>query len=96
MNELKEKIAQAFVGDHWHPTVPLASLNFSDTRRFNRLAEVAMTAIEAAGYAIVPVEPTKKMIDFGQGALDCVPINRCVQQACQVYRAMIEAEKVKP
>ena len=46
---------------------------------------------EPGEFVVVPKRFTAKMIDAGQAALDCVPINRCVQQASQVYRAMIAA-----
>jgi hypothetical protein len=35
-------------------------------------AEAALTALEAAGYAIVPVEPTEKMLHQGEGMTDLV------------------------
>lgn len=42
-----------------------------------------------AGYVIAPMKPTQAMVARGQGCLDCVPINRCVQQAKQVWAGMI-------
>ncbi len=50
-----------------------------------------VTALDKAGYAIVPQEPTEAMVDHGQGALDYTPIFRCEAQAIKVWRAMVGA-----
>tara|TARA_R110000823_G_scaffold4577_1_gene17820 strand:+ start:986 stop:1222 length:237 start_codon:yes stop_codon:yes gene_type:complete len=48
-----------------------------------------MDQLHKAGYVVAPRKPNKAMIERGQGCLYCVPINRCEQQATQVWQAMI-------
>lgn len=68
------------------------------------LSEVALrAAFEAAeaaalkdGWKLVPLKPTKEMVERGQGCLDCVPIDQCQQQAYQVWRGMWHAASDPP
>jgi hypothetical protein len=49
-------------------------------------ARAAIAALDAAGFAIVPKEPTEAMVIAGNGTLETV-------QADDVYRAMLAAAK---
>ena len=60
-----------------------AALNYDhNSAIFDFYAKAALEALK---------EPTEELIDCGQAALDCVPINRCVEQSQQVWQSMIQA-----
>jgi hypothetical protein len=93
MDEMKEKIARAITG----PT------QYDDLKRMGKhascllSAQAALTAIEAAGYVVVPKEPTEAMVDAGlseDGGGHDDPCNRSIQASA--YKAMIEAAKAQP
>ena len=48
------------------------------------------------GWKLVPLKARAIQLREGQAALDCVPIDRCEQQALQVYEAMLAASPTPP
>ena len=54
---------------------------------YDRVARLALAALDAAGLAVVPVEPTRKMIDALNGYAQCIGY---VEEG---YRAMLAAAK---
>ena len=66
-------------------------------RQWTERAVAALTAIEAAGLAIVPVDATEAMIDAGHtlDPLGCdIAPNEAPMIYKRIYRAMIEAGKI--
>ncbi len=62
------------------------------TQREQRaVAAAALAAIEAQGFAIVPVEPTEAICDAGTDYLEGAGCNPLSEDAERVYRAMIAA-----
>jgi hypothetical protein len=72
-----------------------------DVSKFERLyremeADAALAAIRAAGWAVVPVEPTEEMLDIGTSYI-FQPGQTWQKCAGETYRAMIAAAPgVKP
>ena len=64
-------------------------LRAENERILNHAVELSMTAPK--GYAIVPIEPTKSMIDAGYLAVVMMPSLDEARPADVCYRAMIEA-----
>jgi hypothetical protein len=52
-------------------------------------ADTILSALHAAGFAVVPVEPTEKMLDKGMLSL----WNTEADEVAKAYRAMIAAAK---
>lgn len=57
----------------------------------NSGADYIITALEAAGYAIAPKEPTEEMIAAGRYMIKNSEAPSRFDLAAEVYRAMIEA-----
>ena len=68
-----------------------AYANISAKKRL-RAAMLAIASIEAAGYAIVPARETVAILSAGQKAWNDDP----AKLSSTLYRAMIEAGKVRP
>ena len=85
--KLREDVARAiaeveFQEKHGHPATT-AFVMHTPSEFGLRRADAAIAAV----YAFTET-PTEEMVERGQGCLDCVPINRCEQQAKQVWAGM--------
>lgn len=59
---------------------------------FDPLARAARAALTAAGYVVVPVEPTEAMVDAGADAVDRTDFHGTQgYTASEAWRAMIKA-----
>lgn len=67
MSDLIEAMARAICGEAGYDK-PWEAFNASERDMFVDCARAALAAIEAAGYRIVPVEPTWEMLEAGQAA----------------------------
>jgi hypothetical protein len=90
MSEMIERVAQAL--DPYAFSVDVQPAKEGHLTVGDIWAERQFTARRRARDAIEAMRaPTEDMIESMQAALDCVPINRCVEQALKVHAAMIDA-----
>lgn len=102
-DELKEKVATAimsrFVKPDMHETVTWADGSKQwRVDHFGEMAEAALSAIEASGMAVVPVEATAQPVSAGvrhrlETTIDGA--NNWPLDTAALYRAMIEAGRLK-
>ena len=88
MTDIKELMARAMAE---------ATRKWSGRDLLNQteLAQAANDALESAGYAIVPVEPTEKMIEEGEAELIAFDrrFDTFQDGAKDIFRAMLQAHK---
>lgn len=98
-DELKEKVATAIMSRFFKPDMH-ETVTWADGSKqwrvdhFGEMAEAALTAIEASGMAIVPMEATEGVL----AAMDCAPpFNKggASQFWAVQYAAMVEAGRVR-
>lgn len=89
MNEMIERVARALCTRHYAARFcksetdahVISNVNYN-WRGFEADAKAAIKAMR---------EPTKELLEgVMQASLDCVPINRCEQQALQVWQNTID------
>jgi hypothetical protein len=97
-DQLIETMARALEPDAWwNADGPLADVADVIRRPSINAATAALTAIEAAGMRVVPVEPTERMIRVGGERVDYPsvymggPSHHAKRLAPAVYRAMVLA-----
>jgi hypothetical protein len=72
-------------------SVPAPSGQWDGYQPYNRLAKLAVAALEAAGFLIVPKEPTDAMIEAGNKPFDEPFVGGRLTDPCRVWEAMINA-----
>jgi hypothetical protein len=95
-------IQEAPYPDPYHSTFDMLSEEGANQRRCE--ARLALRALDAAGYAIVPKEPDDKINNAGQHASNsypAVPTDYVWEPVhtftvTQMWRAMVKAAAVKP
>lgn len=88
MDELKEKIARA-IAEEDVPELRWVELLH---KPYLKLAQAALTAIEEAGFRIVPAQATTAQLSAGAKAWVADP----ARLSSTLYRAMVEAAKSQP
>lgn len=63
----------------------------SDRERYKDRSSCALSALEAAGYVVVPREPTEAMLEAGNDAR--LPLGTIEENTIKTYRAMLAASK---
>ena len=94
MTDLREVIARAI--ESRIDTEPMVDAPHSRKReiRAEWCSDAALAAIKAAGYVVVPVEPTKRQITLGYCVsehMDSIGDDSVKEEMSRIYRAMIEA-----
>lgn len=89
MTDLREVIARAAARIPVVEDMPLGPV------ACNEIADAALAAIKAAGYVVLPAEPTEVMEEAGVEARHGNPVRQGLHGAAvaEIYRAMIEAAK---
>lgn len=62
---------------------------------YNRQAEEVVRCLNRAGYAIVPRNPTRDMVDAGREAIE-IGQTRPMKVATSIYQSMVEAGCILP
>lgn len=99
---ITETIARAMLtvdyadSEKTHPGITAEALDDSDTLEgYLTQAKAALTALAEAGFTVVPVAPSEDMRSEGADRLLGSSVDDWGDEAENIYRAMIEAGRVK-